>query len=263
MSGHNNRDDEEIYFSGGERSGIWATAPGVDLVRELLRKAQEEGASGGEAPESIPGFFSGGGRGWQRERVCPSGKGGGGRRARDPAPDLLARRRHRQGRPAHALRKPRVYAPPSILNVRPGQRVDVQPSASVARAAPAPASSSASINSRFEVDTTQPTTSIQVRLADGTRLIARMNLTYGRRSARRPPRRPPLHHRHHLPTCVLDPAEGACTVKETGSRCEEPKVPPRTISRKYGHPTAQKPSPHSNGSSAVRSMAAHLESLVP
>ncbi|KAJ7328370.1 hypothetical protein DFH08DRAFT_319183 [Mycena albidolilacea] len=35
----------------------------------------------------------------------------------------------------------------------------------------------------FKVDTTQPT-SIQVRLADGTRLIARMNLTHGRRSAR-------------------------------------------------------------------------------
>jgi UBX domain-containing protein 1 len=83
------------------------------------------------------------------------------------------------------------HAPPSILNVRTGQRVDVQvskltkddyvpppakpfsgagnrlgaptsaPSASVARAAPVPApASSASINPRFEVDTTQPTTSI-------------------------------------------------------------------------------------------------------
>ncbi|KAJ7328252.1 hypothetical protein DFH08DRAFT_815759 [Mycena albidolilacea] len=46
-------------------------------------------------------------------------------------------------------------------------------------------------------------------------------------------------------------------------RCEEPKVPPRTKSRKSGHPTVQKPSPHSNGSSAVRSMAARQESLVP
>ncbi|KII90362.1 hypothetical protein PLICRDRAFT_52103 [Plicaturopsis crispa FD-325 SS-3] len=35
-----------------------------------------------------------------------------------------------------------------------------------------------SINTRFEVDQTKPTTSVQVRLADGTRIIARMNLTH-------------------------------------------------------------------------------------
>ena len=31
---------------------------------------------------------------------------------------------------------------------------------------------------RFEVDQTKPTTSVQIRLADGTRMVARMNLTH-------------------------------------------------------------------------------------
>ncbi|KAI8976340.1 hypothetical protein BD414DRAFT_496628 [Trametes punicea] len=35
-----------------------------------------------------------------------------------------------------------------------------------------------SINTRFEVDQTKPTTSVQIRLADGTRMVARMNLTH-------------------------------------------------------------------------------------
>lgn len=35
-----------------------------------------------------------------------------------------------------------------------------------------------SISTRFEVDQTQPTTSVQIRLADGTRLVARMNLRH-------------------------------------------------------------------------------------
>ncbi|KAJ7328289.1 ubiquitin-related domain-containing protein [Mycena albidolilacea] len=131
------------------------------------------------------------------------------------------------------------HAPPSILNVRPGQRVDVQvskrteddyvpppakpaPSASVARAAPVPApASSANINPRFEVDTTQPTTSIQVRLVDGTRLIARMNLTHtvgdlrGFIDAARPAGSA-YTIGTTFPTRVLDPAEDARTVKEAG-----------------------------------------------
>ena len=35
-----------------------------------------------------------------------------------------------------------------------------------------------SISTRFEVDQSLPTTSIQIRLADGTRMICRMNLTH-------------------------------------------------------------------------------------
>lgn len=35
-----------------------------------------------------------------------------------------------------------------------------------------------SLNTRFEVDQSQPTTSIQLRMADGTRMVCRMNLTH-------------------------------------------------------------------------------------
>jgi UBX domain-containing protein 1 len=65
MSSQNDSDDEhdeETYFAGGERSSISVQnpgrgrgggrggGPGVDLVQDLRRKAQEEGASSGEAP---------------------------------------------------------------------------------------------------------------------------------------------------------------------------------------------------------------------
>ncbi|KAJ7834897.1 hypothetical protein B0H14DRAFT_3871279 [Mycena olivaceomarginata] len=86
-------------------------------------------------------------------------------------------------------------------------------------AAPAPASSSASVNPRFEVDTTQPTTSIQVRLADSTKLIARMKLTRTVADLRGfidAPAGRPYTIGTTFPTRVLDPAEGARTVKETG-----------------------------------------------
>ncbi|EDQ99699.1 uncharacterized protein LACBIDRAFT_241285, partial [Laccaria bicolor S238N-H82] len=102
-------------------------------------------------------------------------------------------------------------APPSILNVLDGQNVDVRvakrvnedyvpppssvkaftgsghrlgapvPGSGVVRtpsSTAAPEHERASINTRFEVDQTQPTTSVQIRLADGTRMVARMNLTH-------------------------------------------------------------------------------------
>ncbi|EIN04200.1 SEP-domain-containing protein [Punctularia strigosozonata HHB-11173 SS5] len=57
------------------------------------------------------------------------------------------------------------------------------PAASSSSRASASVSSSArpdreSISTRFEVDQTKPTTSVQIRLADGTRMVARMNLTH-------------------------------------------------------------------------------------
>nr|VWO99986.1 Uncharacterized protein [Ganoderma boninense] len=118
-------------------------------------------------------------------------------------------------------------APPQILNVSPGQPVELRvvkrlaeryapsPRARQAKAfsgqgnrlgSPAPtavslpaaaepapipgsfpgASASASgaqrgaedFGTRFEVDQTKPTTSVQIRLADGTRMVARMNMTH-------------------------------------------------------------------------------------
>ncbi|KAJ7857492.1 hypothetical protein B0H14DRAFT_3639106 [Mycena olivaceomarginata] len=264
MSAHNNSDDEHDEESASRRGRARGGGPGVDLVRDLLRKAQEEGASGGEAPAARSGFFSGGGH-------TLGGEGSAGTYvpgARAEVEDELAIRRltfwrdgftvedgplKRYDDPANADVLAAIHAghaPPSILNMRPGQRVDVQvskrteddyvpppakpfsgtgnrlgaptsaPSASVARAAPA---SNASINPRFEVDTTQPTTSIQVRLADGTRLIARMNLTYtvddlrGFIDAARPAGRA-YTIGTTFPTCVLYPAEDTRTrtVKEAG-----------------------------------------------
>ncbi|KAF9441884.1 ubiquitin-like protein [Macrolepiota fuliginosa MF-IS2] len=111
-------------------------------------------------------------------------------------------------------------APISVLNVRPGQPVELRinprqqelyrPSAGVRAfrgsgqrlgapvpdlipgsstmpgsfSPPAPAlppaqvAERASVTTRFEVDQTRPTTSVQVRLADGTRLVCRMNLNH-------------------------------------------------------------------------------------
>ncbi|KAI0321545.1 ubiquitin-related domain-containing protein [Amylostereum chailletii] len=43
---------------------------------------------------------------------------------------------------------------------------------------PAPHRDPESVNTRFEVDQSKPTTSVQIRLADGTRMVARMNLTH-------------------------------------------------------------------------------------
>jgi hypothetical protein len=59
--------------------------PGVDLVQNLLRKAQEEGVSGGEAPAARSGSLTAGAharRGGQPERARAWGKGGGGGCAR-------------------------------------------------------------------------------------------------------------------------------------------------------------------------------------
>ncbi|KAJ7686387.1 ubiquitin-related domain-containing protein [Mycena rosella] len=108
------------------------------------------------------------------------------------------------------------HAPPSILDVRVGQRVDVQvtkrtdddyvppkakpfagagnrlgapvpgasSSSSSTAAARAPVQEPASITARFEVDASRPATSVQIRLADGTRIVSRMNLTHTVRDLR-------------------------------------------------------------------------------
>ncbi|KAJ7681463.1 SEP domain-containing protein [Mycena olivaceomarginata] len=151
MSSHNDSDDEhdeETYFASGERSGISVQnlgrgrggGPGVDLLRDLLRKAQEEGASSGEASAARSGFFSGGGHMLGGEGSASMYVPG----AREAVEDELAIRRltfwhdgftiedgplMRYDDPANADVLAAIHvghAPPSILNMRPGQRVDVQ-----------------------------------------------------------------------------------------------------------------------------------------
>ncbi|KAJ7617644.1 hypothetical protein DFH06DRAFT_1483474 [Mycena polygramma] len=259
MSGHNDDSDDEreqeTWFAGGERSGISVqnpnagrstAGPGGDLVRDLLRRAEEEGAA---APPIGSGRAGGGGGAvWGGGGHVLGGEGrasafvpaAGGEGEDDPA-DLAIRRLTfwRQGftvedgplmrydDPQHADVLAAIHsghAPPSILNVRPGQRVDVQvtkrteedwvppkpkpfsgtgnrlgapvpqdahahgvPAASASTSTPSGGTGgqgsggregSSSITPRFEVDSTQPTTSVQVRLADGTRIVCRMNLTH-------------------------------------------------------------------------------------
>jgi len=52
------------------------------------------------------------------------------------------------------------------------------PTSSATPSTSTPERSAESISARFEVDQTLPTTSVQIRLADGTRLLCRMNLTH-------------------------------------------------------------------------------------
>ncbi|KAF8632704.1 hypothetical protein AX15_001728 [Amanita polypyramis BW_CC] len=237
----------ESWFAGGERSGIsienpdrQRTVPGGDLVRELLRRAAEAGPPP-TSPSSRPNIFTGGGHRLGNDEE-PS--------TYIPDPDASAPEqeetavRHitfwrdgftvedgefmRYDDPANAQILSEINAgraPPSILNVHPGQPVELRvakrtnedyvPPRTQARAfggtghrlgAPVPtftgASSSSqtsampgsfpssspsgarssedreSMSTRFEVDQTKPMTSIQLRLADGTRMVCRMNLTH-------------------------------------------------------------------------------------
>ncbi|KAA1473324.1 SEP-domain-containing protein [Dentipellis sp. KUC8613] len=237
----------ENWFAGGERSGINVqnpdsnrNVPGGSVVRDLLRRAQMAGPPPGaeEHPSSGSSFFSGGGHTLGSDEVDSTF-------IPDPNAPLQQEEeqetaiRHltfwrdgfsiedgelmRYDDPAHAQILNEINsgrAPPSILNVLPGQPVEVRitkrlnedfvppahaPSApfagsghrlgsplptfsSIAGAsgsAPAASSSTAhaepdsvGANTKFEVDQTKPTTSVQVRLADGTRMVCRMNLTH-------------------------------------------------------------------------------------
>ncbi|KAK7057951.1 SEP-domain-containing protein [Favolaschia claudopus] len=224
-------DEQETWFAGGERSGISVQnprrgrEPGGNLVRDLLRRAQEEGATPGDDVPSRPTFFTGGGHTLGGEGQASSFVPG---EAQEPEDELVVRRLTfwrdgftvedgelmRYDDPANADVLAAIHAghaPPSILNVRIGQRVDVQvtkrtdedyippkpkpfsgsgnrlgapvpaavsSSAAASSSSRSQATSASSITPRFEVDQTQPTTSVQIRLADGTRMVCRMNLTH-------------------------------------------------------------------------------------
>ncbi|KAG2155278.1 uncharacterized protein EDB93DRAFT_1129869 [Suillus bovinus] len=94
-----------------------------------------------------------------------------------------------------ATRLSEDYVPPKKGNFSgPGQRLGAPtpavtsgaaalmpgsfPSGTSSAAGPSVSVERHSINTRFEVDQTQPTTSVQIRLADGTRMPCRMNLTH-------------------------------------------------------------------------------------
>ncbi|OJT13267.1 UBX domain-containing protein 1 [Trametes pubescens] len=251
-------DQGENWYAGGERSGISVqnpdrpgAVPGGSLVRDLLRRAAEAGPAqpppGSTAPPRSSAFFGGGhtlGSDEVQSEFIPDPdaptaseseeetvirhltfwrdgftvEDGELMRYDDPANEQILAEIN-SGR-----------APPQILNVSPGQPVELRvvkrlsedyvasPGARQAKVfsgqghrlgSPVPellsgagtsASGSAmpggfppaaaggsslptqrtadSISTVFEVDQSKPTTSVQIRLADGTRMVARMNLTH-------------------------------------------------------------------------------------
>ncbi|KAG8737588.1 hypothetical protein FRC10_008045 [Ceratobasidium sp. 414] len=234
------------FFTGGERSGLSVENPNAprrsgppSLVRDIFKKAAQRSAPaapGAGGPSSH--VFSGGGHTLGSDEVestfipdpnaPPPGEGD------DEEVAIREITFWRDGfsiadgpllkydNPANQAILDAINsgsAPPSILNVRVGQPVEVRvarrtteeyqppppkpaapfsgsgnrlgapvPEAGSSSGATMPGSYNAgsssarvepdSIQPRFEVDSSLPTTSIQVRLADGTRLTCRMNLTH-------------------------------------------------------------------------------------
>ncbi|KAJ6449431.1 hypothetical protein C8R47DRAFT_1171630 [Mycena vitilis] len=235
-------EERERWFAGGERSGISvenpngpsrrAPEPGGEIVQELLRRAAETGARPAPLEPAAGSAFIGGGHTLGSDEVestyIPDPN------APDPATERVTRHLTfwrdgftvedgplmRYDDPEHEDVLPAIQsglAPPSILGVTPGQRVEVVISkrtneeyvpprtswtsgAGMRLGAPVPSfvssSSSASSSNTASgsdstantggagtgtaptVDESQPIAQIQVRLADGGRLLARLNHTH-------------------------------------------------------------------------------------
>ncbi|KAG9312589.1 hypothetical protein JVU11DRAFT_6986 [Chiua virens] len=227
----------ESWFAGGERSGISVqnpnargNVPGGRMVQDILRRAAEMSAARASQPlatEERSSAFRGGGHTLGSDDVDS---------AFVPDPDAqqdndeeaAAQRNITFWRNGFSIEGGEFYsyadpenerllaeintgrAPVSVLNVRPGQPVEVIVSKRTTEdyvpekrafggsgnrlgsPVPVPVSTSmpgsfppapshperASITTLFEVDQTLPTTTVQIRLADGTRMPCRMNLTH-------------------------------------------------------------------------------------
>jgi len=248
------RTEGEHWFAGGERSGISVenpdrpgrAVPGGNLVRDLLRRAAEAGAA--PPPEEASrqsGAFFGGGHTLGSDEVESqyiADPDGPAEAEGEPVVRNLTFWSDgfsveegplmRYDEPVNQQILSEINsgrAPPNVLNVQPGQPVELRvvkrlseayspskfsgsssahafqgtgnrlgspvpsfaanvPSASMPGSFPAsgriagssagPAREPDSIGTRFEVDQTLPTTSVQIRLADGTRMVCRMNLTH-------------------------------------------------------------------------------------
>lgn len=233
-------DDEkrESWFTGGERSGLSVQnpnsaqrVPGGDMVSDLLRRAAEGGRA---RPPVTSNVFRGSGNTLGSDDIPSSVVPDPSAQGEDVAIRHITFWRNgftiengellRYEDPNNTQILSQIHsgnAPPSLLNVRVGQEVEVRidkrtgedyvepkgsksftgsgqrlgaPVPSVAsdsgRAVAMPGSfppfdaSAAtlppreSITTRFAVDQSLPTTGVQIRLADGTRMVCRMNLTH-------------------------------------------------------------------------------------
>ncbi|RDX50668.1 SEP-domain-containing protein [Lentinus brumalis] len=243
-------DEGEDWYAGGERSGIsvqnpgrQGAVPGGDLVQDLLRRAAEAGpphahpgsGSGSSTPRGRT--FIGGGHTLGSDEVdstfIPDANAEVARSDEETAIRHLTFWRDgfsvedgelmRYDDPANEQVLAEINsgrAPPHILNVVPGQPVELRvvkrlqddfippkrkafsgqghrlgspvpgataesssvpgsfPSGSASGSSQAAPRSTENFGTRFEVDQTKPTTSVQIRLADGSRMVARMNLTH-------------------------------------------------------------------------------------
>ncbi|KAF5367303.1 hypothetical protein D9757_010083 [Collybiopsis confluens] len=246
--GHSHDDDDdddddaegESWFAGGERSGISVqnpdrpgagAVPGGNMVRDLLRRAAEAGPP--PVAESGSRFFTGGGHKLGSDEVESAYVPDPNAPQSQEEPTTI---RHltfwregftvedgelmRYDDPANETILAEINAgraPPSLLNVRHGEPVELRVAkrtnesyvppkrgafhgAGNRLGAPVPAAASGSSAqampgsfhtsstsapsaraepvTKFQVDQSQPMTSVQIRLADGTRIVCRMNLTH-------------------------------------------------------------------------------------
>jgi UBX domain-containing protein 1 len=246
---HEHPPEGQDMYAGGERSGLSIqnpnngapNVPGGNIIQNLLRRAAEAGPPPSEAAaatSNAPRWGSGntlGGEDMESMAVPDPDAPAHGDEGQEPAIRRLTFWRDgftvddgdlmRYDDPQNARVLAEIEtgrAPPAILNVLPGQPVELRvarklnedfvppPSErkpfdgsgnrlggavpDIAGTAAAAASSSSSMpgalddstppgrvaggNSHFEVNTDRPVTSLQIRLADGTRLVSRMNLTH-------------------------------------------------------------------------------------
>ncbi|KAJ7078453.1 hypothetical protein B0H15DRAFT_788910 [Mycena belliarum] len=239
-------EERERWFAGGERSGISIEnpdrqprgGPGGSMVRDLLRRAAEHVVLTGAAPAPLAPArgtaFIGGGHTLGSDDIASTFIPDP--RAADPDTAPATRRLTfwrdgftvedgplmRYDDPAHAAVLEAIHsglAPPALLNVRPGQPVEVVvakrttedfvpprdawgaggvrlgapvpglsgagPSASTSASTSASGSGSSASSSSAPpastaptVDESAPVAQVQVRLADGGRLLARLNTTH-------------------------------------------------------------------------------------
>ncbi|CAI7590115.1 hypothetical protein N7527_009301 [Penicillium freii] len=215
--------DEHDFFAGGEKSGLAVQNPD-DLKKKILEKARRAQPPPSDAPEPRESHFTGTAR-------TLGGDDAPSQLIENPSAPTQQRAQRvqrtlhfwadgfsvddgelfRSDDPRNAeildgIRQGR--APLSIMNVQPGQEVDVElkqheekytkpkpkykpfsgsgqrlgsPTPSVRSQAPTPSSSTAAPAAQEpakpNVDESQPTVTLQIRLGDGTRLTSRFNTT--------------------------------------------------------------------------------------
>ncbi|KAJ2766707.1 protein phosphatase regulator [Coemansia nantahalensis] len=219
------------WYTGGERSGMAVQAPdqpgsggggdeGQSLVDRILRRATEGGPAPGASDGARQAVFAGRGRTTNSTAANESSDSEDDSRADGSGGEVAVRELTfwRNGfsigdGPLYSLEDPanrqnldailQGRAPLDILNVRPGQHVEMkiavrrgedyappppppaQPFAGRGQrlggistpiaSAPAPAPAPAAAPEPIVLDPAQPTVQVQIRLADGSRLVARVN----------------------------------------------------------------------------------------